>query len=201
VFLIYNPATGTWTRTGEFGVSVWDTMMRVDMTRYIILPLALAVVAFGQGPKRKVAPKPVVSSLKQTAAFDFHGDALGEEWNDFQKRHTDTGTTCWGSAAVLKDHGLQDPFPRDPGLTKLLPPSPPPPETGILYCEIKGEHQTLVGMPVDTKFEFFADKLFQISIFRSGGIFEVQPAHALIKSSFTERPLYGPIRCDLFLLL
>jgi hypothetical protein len=159
----------------------------------------LSAACFGQAPKKRITPNP---PLKVSAPFDFHGDSLGEQWIDFQQRHADTGTTCFGSEAILKTHALKVPenllAPRLPGMAF-------PPETGILSCVVNpfmsGEDvivaakngakaQTLVGMPVETEFKFFGDKLFEISIQRHSGKFEDQSAYALIMSAYTAK--YGP---------
>lgn len=70
--------------------------------------MILCVGCFGQLPKKQ--PVASTPTLKMSASFEFHGDALGEPWADFQRRHADNGTKCMGSRAVVKAHGLKDEY-------------------------------------------------------------------------------------------
>lgn len=169
------------------------------MVKTLALPtigLVMIIAALCQTtthPKSALAKRPTATIPQQP--FEFHGDALGEEWGDFEKRHRDTGTTCWGSDAAMTLHNLKDPFPDITRLAKVQPGlSTESRDTGILYCEVKGDKQTLLGSQVDSKFEFFADKLFKITAFRMTPAPEEQQLYSSIKDAY--RSKYGPPASD-----
>ena len=142
-------------------------------------------------------------SLVESAKFDFHGDALGEMWDDFQARHTEPGTKCWGDEDVMKKHNLTDPFPET---TKHINNMIAEKEKagnhsakrnsakGILYCELMGTPQTVAGVETsDVQYRFFEDRLYLINAsirrLQSGGFSNGVLAYDAIKEAYIGR--YG----------